>query len=45
MEKEEKVGQEPIDGSIVVPEKDAKEILKEHGNLVSNGDVEACNHS
>lgn len=41
MEKEEKVGYEPIDGSIVVPEKDAKKILKEHGNLVSNGDVEA----
>ncbi len=41
MEKEEKVGYEPIDGSTVVPEKDAKKILKEHGNLVSNGDVEA----
>lgn len=41
MEKEEKAGYEPIDGSTVVPEKDAKKILKEHGNLVSNGDVEA----
>ncbi len=41
MEKEEKAGYEPIDGSTVVPEKEAKKILKEHGNLVSNGDVEA----
>ena len=43
MENKEKVevGYEPIDGSMIVPEKDAARILKEHGNLVRNGDVEA----